>query len=114
MNRRAGAGVPSNRQRDWDLFPESTQVLTGTFGRQFKRIASQRLDRHQIFYLVDGPSEPKGAVGQQIELVSRNRDGEGVNPQCHLLGDRINPGAVPTQGESVIQSEGRRRPGHGF
>ncbi len=29
MRRRAGAGVPSNRQKDWDVFPQSTQILTG-------------------------------------------------------------------------------------
>ena len=114
MRRRAGAGVPSNYQSDGDGFPQSSQILTRGFGRQFKRIAPQRRYRHRVGYLIDDPTELKGAVGQQVELVSRNRDGEGVNPQCHLLGDRVNPGAVPTEGESITQSEGRRCPCLGF
>ena len=80
MRRRAAAGIPSHHQNDWDVFPQSTQILTGAFGRQFERIAAERRYRHLVGYIIDNPIEAEGAVRLQAEPASRNRYGEGVNP----------------------------------
>ena len=77
---RAGAGVSSNHQNDLDFCPQTTQVLTGSFGGQFERIAAERRNRNCVVYIIDDPAEFKGAGGQPIEPASWNRHGEGINP----------------------------------
>ena len=45
-----------------------------------------------------------------MERARWNRYGEGANLQGHVFRDRVNPIAVPSQGEEFVQIEARRGP----